>query len=399
MERLIEQSERVIGSAPDHFKRYLFEDIAWDSRLVGVKGARGTGKTTLMLQHLKTIKGAPNQRLYLSLDNLFFSQHSLLDVVDDFYKSGGKMLVLDEVHQYPLWSQVIKNIFDAYPDLKIVFSGSSIIDLSRAEGDLSRRSVIYTLQGLSYREFLNFKYETSLSAISLEDILSGMSPLKDHPSSLNGLRPYEHFQEYLRVGYYPFTSEEPALAHQRLDQLVRMIVEMDLAQIQGFDIRNAKKLQHLLFIVAQQVPFKPNLSKLAQLTGIGRNTLNDYLFYLEQAQLLRLPRQHGRSVSALAKPEKIFLNNPTLQFALATGNPDVGSLRESFVLSQLSVKHDVTLPKLGDFMVDGRLTLEIGGPGKTNKQIQALPDAWTVKEGLEVAAGRSLPLWLLGMVY
>ncbi len=397
MHELLEQSQHLLDNTSLDFQRYLMFQINWDSRLIGIKGARGTGKTTLILQWLKSQGLSAEKAAYFSLDDLYFTTHSLKDTAKDFHKRGGKILLLDEVHKYKTWSTEIKNIHDFYPDLKIVFTGSSIIDISKQQGDLSRRALIYELPGMSFREYLAIKKIILLHPISLADLISNPQGIKQQFNK--DFRPLEHFQEYLKIGYYPFALEDPKSVHQKINQLVRTIVESDMAELEAFDIRNAKKLLQLIYVIAQQVPFKPNISSLAEKTNIHRNSLNSYLHYLEQARILNLLYPSGNSVAILQKPEKIYLNNTTLQFALAEESINVGSVRETFFLSQLKPSYKVHIPKQGDFIVDGKYTFEIGGKNKQSNQIKDIQDAWIVKDDIEFAIGNTLPLWMFGMLY
>lgn len=397
MDTILEQSEFILTNTPLHFKRFLFNKIKWDNRLIGIKGARGTGKTTLSLQWLKQQELPVNKAAYFSLDDLYFTNHSLKETVAQFYKQGGKILVLDEVHKYKNWSTEIKNIYDVFSGLKIIFTGSSIIDISKQEGDLSRRAIMYELPGLSYREFLSLKYNLQLPVFSLNEILRDASVIKKQlPDSF---RPLEYFNEYLQTGYYPFMIQDKETVHQKLNQLIRTIVEYDMAELKDFDIRNAKKVLQLIYVIAQQVPFKPNLVTLAEKTSIHRNSLNNYLYYLEQAKLISLLQPAGKSTAILQKPEKIYLNNTNLLYALAEQQVDKGNLRETFFFSQTNAISKITMPKQGDFFVDNKYTFEIGGKDKSKKQIKGVKNAWVVKDDLEYAIGEDLPLWMFGLLY
>jgi hypothetical protein len=346
----------------------------------------------LKQQDLPTSKAA-----YFSLDDLYFTNNSLKETVAQFHKQGGKILVLDEVHKYKNWSTEIKNIYDIYTGIKIIFTGSSIIDISRQQGDLSRRAIVYELPGLSYREFLSLKYNIQIPVFSLDDILKDVSALKKHlPTSF---RPLEHFKEYLQTGYYPFMMEDKETVHQKINQLIRTIVEYDMAELKDFDIRNAKKVLQLMYVIAQQVPFKPNLVSLAEKTSIHRNSLNNYLHYLEQAKLISLLQPAGNSTAILQKPEKIYLNNTNLLYALAEQQVDIGNLRETFFLSQLTAVSKIHMPKQGDFFVDNKYTFEVGGKDKSKKQIAGIKNAWVVKDDLEYQVGNELPLWMFGLLY
>ncbi len=375
----------------------LWSQIRWNNRLIGIKGARGTGKTTLLLQWLKQQNLPANKAVYFSLDDLYFTNHTLTDTAKDFYKQGGKIIVLDEVHKYKSWSTEIKNIYDFYPALKIIFTGSSIIDITKQEGDLSRRALMYELPGMSFREFLSIKNIISLPTVPLEKLLHDPTDLKSNfPKDF---RPLAHFKEYLNNGYYPFVLEDSDSVHQKINQLIRTIVEYDMAELKDFDIRNAKKILQLIQVIAQQVPFKPNLSKLAEKTSIHRNSLNNYLNYLEQARIISLLHPQGLSVSVLQKPEKIFLNNTNLQFALAEGNVEVGSVRETFFLSQLYPFYKVNMPKQGDFIINNKYTFEIGGKENDSKQIRGIKNSWLVKDYIENPVAGILPLWMFGLGY
>lgn len=397
MYTLLEQSEYLLSNTSLNFKRFLFDEIKWNNRLIGIKGARGTGKTTLSLQWLKQQNLPVAKAAYFSLDDLYFTNHSLKETVARFHKQGGKILVLDEVHKYKNWSTEIKNIYDVYAGIKIIFTGSSIIDISRQEADLSRRAIVYELPGLSYREFLSLKYNLQIPVFSLEKILNDATGLKKLLP--NSFRPLEHFNEFLQTGYYPFMMEDKETVHQKINQLIRTIVEYDMAELKDFDIRNAKKILQLMYVIAQQVPFKPNLVTLAEKTSIHRNSLNNYLYYLEQAKLISLLQPAGKSTAILQKPEKIYLNNTNLLFALAEQQVEMGNLRETFFLSQLSPVSKIHLPKQGDFLVDNKFTFEVGGKGKSKKQIADIKNSWVVKDDLEFPLGNDLPLWMFGFLY
>lgn len=397
MNTLLEQSEYLLSNTSLDFKRFLYDEIKWNNRLIGIKGARGTGKTTLSLQWLKEQDLPASKAAYFSLDDLYFTNHSLKETVAQFHKQGGKLLVLDEVHKYKNWSTEIKNIYDIYSGIKIVFTGSSIIDISKQEGDLSRRAIIYELPGLSYREFLLLKYKIKLPVFSLEKIIHEDTTLRKlFP---NPFRPLEHFNEYLQTGYYPFMMEDNETVHQKINQLIRTIVEYDMAELKDFDIRNAKKVLQLIYVIAQQVPFKPNLVTLSGKTDIHRNSLNNYLHYLEQAKLISTLQPSGKSTAILQKPEKIYLNNTNLLFALAEQQVDTGNLRETFFLSQLNVLNKISMPKKGDFFVNNKYTFEVGGKDKSSKQITGIKNAWVVKDNLEYPIGNELPLWIFGLLY
>ncbi|MFC4872053.1 ATP-binding protein [Negadavirga shengliensis] len=397
MEELLELSEEKILNTALSFKRHLFSRINWTNRLIGIKGARGTGKTTLVLQWLKELNLKKNETVYVSLDDLYFTANTLLTTVRKFRQHGAKIVVLDEVHKYPNWAKEIKNLYDRYTDLKIIFTGSSVIDISRQEGDLSRRALIYELKGMSYREFLDFQYEKRLPVFTLEQLLDPGLNLRTQFDE--DFKPLEFFQEYLEYGYYPFFKEDKGGYLQRLRQLVRFIVEYDMAELKGFDIRHAKKMLQLLYVVAQSVPFKPNINKLAEKTGIHRNSINNYLYFLHEAKLVELLHQAGSSMATLQKPEKIYMENTNLLFALSESPPSKGTVREVFFNNQLSGQYKVTHSPVTDFEVDNKYSFEIGGQSKGRKQIASLSKAWVVKDDLEYPVGNALPLWIFGFLY
>lgn len=392
MVELFELSNTQLQRTKLNFFRSLYNTIDWENRLIGIKGARGTGKTTMLLQYLKQLELSNSEKLYVSLDDIYFTNHSLVEVGKEFHMQGGKILVLDEVHKYPNWSQEIKNLYDRYSDLKIVFTGSSIVDITKNEGDLSRRSVMYELKGLSFREYLGLVENIHFAPLSLEEILSEKFDYSKYfPTDF---KPYQYFEEYLKYGYYPFFLESKNTYYQRLKQLIRLIVELDMAEIKGLDIRQSKKILQLLYIISQQVPFSPNLSDLARKTTIHRNSLNDYLYYLEEARLLYLLQPKNYSIASLQKPEKIYLNNTNLLYALSEEKPNSGTIREVFFYNQLAGLYQIIQSKEADFLVDNQYTFEIGGKNKTTTQIKGVEKSWLIKDDIILPVGRVIPLWL-----
>ena len=397
MEALLEISRNLVQGVDNSFKRLLYSTIDWNNRLIGIKGQRGCGKTTMLLQRLNELGKSPQEAAYFALDDIYFTTNSLVETATEFHKKGGQYLFLDEVHKYPGWAQHIKSLHDYYADLKIVFTGSSIIDIAREEGDLSRRARMYELQGLSYREYLKYSGVIELQPLSLEEILQ-----KDKPWQRNfppSFCPLQYFESYLKQGYYPFFKEDPDGLQERLKQLLWKIVESDMAELQDFDVRNAKKMMQLLYILAANVPFKPNISKLAEKTQIHRNTINNYLYFLEQARLIRLLYPTGISVAALQKPEKIYLDNTNLAHAIAVTPPEKGNLRETFFINQLSALHAVRYPGKGDFMVDEKYVFEIGGKNKNDIQIRGTLNSYRVLDDAEFPASDAIPFWVFGFLY
>ena len=397
MEELLEISEKLVAGVPMDFKRYLYPAITQKERLVGMKGPRGTGKTTLILQFLAELNMPASRAAYFSLDELYFTTHSLVDTAKRFYQEGGKILMLDEVHKYPRWAAEIKNLYDRYHDLQIIFTGSSIMDISRQEGDLSRRAVMYELRGLSYREYLALFRGQYFPALKLKQVILSDDPLRSlFPPDF---KPLAFFKDFIKYGYYPFSLSDRESYYQKLRQLVRTVVEYDMAEVKGFDIRHAKKMLQLLYVVAQQVPFKPNINNLAVKTNIHRNSINNYLFFLHEARLIHLLYPEGTSVATLQKPEKIYLDNTNLLYALSEKEPSSGTVREVFFNNQLNAVHRVNHSPKTDFTVDGQYHFEIGGKTKGRKQIADISKAWIIKDDLEYPAGQTLPLWIFGFLY
>jgi predicted AAA+ superfamily ATPase len=397
MENLKLKSNIVVTDQPMDIIRNQAQMIDWNDRLIGILGARGTGKTTILLQQLKAQYGLNNEAIYITLDDIYFTSHRLSDFALQFRQQGGKILFIDEVHKYPDWAREIKNIYDFYKDLKIVFTGSSIIDMSRQNADLSRRAVQYELTGLSYREFLHFSGIAGLDRISLKDILDHHVEMAHELA--RKFRPLQFFSDYLRYGYYPFFVENIHTYHMRVEKVVRLIIEEDLLFIDGFNPHHSRKVYQLLYILATNVPFKPNLLKLAEKTDINRNIMVQYLHYLDGARLINSLSAAGHSTSILQKPDKIFLENTNLLYALAPENIDKGTLRETFFMNQLkNAGHEVKLPLKGDFLVDDQYTFEIGGKGKSQKQIEGIADGFVVADDLEAGVSNKIPAWLFGML-
>jgi len=397
MKELLNISTNLVNSVNQDFKRFLYDEITWSERLIGIKGARGTGKTTLILQWLQNQDLPVEKAAYFSLDDLYFTTRSLLDTIDEFHNHGGEIVLLDEVHKYPGWSREIKNMYDRYPSLKIIFTGSSIINISRETADLSRRAIMYELPGLSFREYLAFKGILNKPPFTLPEIIEKSSNIfRIFPS---GFKPLEYFSDYLSHGYYPFYNDNQDDYYQRLRQLTRLIVEFDMSELKGFDSRNSKKMLQLLSIISLQVPFKPNIKKLAERSSIHRNSMNSYLIYLEDARLIKMLYPSGSSIATLQKPEKIFLENTNMIYALAEGEPEKGNIRETFFYNQLSVSHNVKAPRKGDFEVNQKFLFEIGGRNKTQKQIAGIPNSYLALDDIESGYKNEIPLWLFGFLY
>jgi predicted AAA+ superfamily ATPase len=398
MDKLFQYSSSRINSIDTSFKRFLWEKVNWNNRLIAISGARGVGKTTLLLQYIREhLNTAPDEVIYVNLDDLFFSKNSLVDFAADFARRGGRYLFLDEVHKYKNWSQEIKNSYDYFPDLKIVLTGSSALDIYKGKADLSRRAILYNLPGLSFREFIELKYGIHFPVFELEDLLKNASVKA--PPILDKIKPVKLFEEYLQSGYYPFFKESEPDFHTRLKQTLNQVIESDLPSVQNIDYTAVHYLKKLISILSEIVPYKPNIVKLSQQVGVSRETLIRYLYLLGNADLLILLQPAAQGISRMNKPEKVYLNNPNLAFALASNQLNMGTIRETFFVNQLQVFHSVTASTQGDFLVNNKYIFEIGGKNKTRKQIAGLENAWIAADDIDYAHENKIPLWLFGFLY
>nr|WP_321353881.1 AAA family ATPase [uncultured Draconibacterium sp.] len=364
--------------------------------MIAIKGPRGAGKTTLMLQHVKYDLGLPETALYITADHTWFYNHTLLETANDWYKQGGKLLVIDEVHKYKNWSVELKNIYDGLPELKIIFSASSALDIYRGEADLSRRVVSYMLAGLSFREYLQFSHKVNFDPVTIDDISTNHRNLSRKINE--ELRPLPAFRKYTEVGYLPIFIEGEDSYLLKLNQVINTIVDTDLAYIAAYNSGTANKVKKLLAVIAESVPFKPNIAALSRKLDLSRDSVYQYIYQLADARLLNTLSSEGKGVSTLQKPDKIYLENTNLAYALRS-NPDIGNVRETFVFNQLhNAGLQVYSPKAGDFVFDG-YTLEIGGKNKTTTQVKHLDNYLIVSDDIEVGTGNKVPIWLFGFLY
>ena len=397
MEALFEfQDALLMGIKPD-FQRYLHDKINWNQRMIGVKGPRGAGKTTLLLQHLKfdLIKNNVSA-LYVTADHPWFYKNSLLDTAMLWFRNGGEVLFIDEVHKYPNWSSELKNIYDGIPTLKVVFSASSALDIYRGQADLSRRVVSYSLPGLSFREYLKFTGAGDFSSYTLEDIQQNHREIALDIASK--IRPLVHFQKYLKRGYLPIFVEGENEYLPKLEQIINAVVDTDLAYISSYNAGTAIKVKKLLGVIAESVPFKPNISALSNKLDISRDRILEHIYQLRDARILNVLTVQGKGVSRLQKPDKLFLENTNLSYSM-NPVPDIGNLRETFLLNQLlNARLEVFEPEFGDFFVNG-LTLEVGGKNKSSKQVSDSTNYLIASDGIETGWGSKIPLWLFGFLY
>lgn len=389
MERLYESFDKQLKMTLTDFIRYRYDEINWSGRMFGLVGPRGVGKTTMFLQY---IKQNLNRRdtLYVSADNLYFADNSLVNLADKFSKQGGKHLFIDEIHKYKDWSRELKQLYDTYPDMQIAFTGSSILDIYKGTADLSRRAPIYEMQGLSFREYLGMFHHISAPAYSLEDILQ-------HKVEIPGVEhPLPLFADYLKRGYYPFGMDIDF--DMELEQVINQTMEIDIPQYAEMNVSTGRKLKQLLVIIARSVPFKPVMQKLADMIGVSRNYLNDYLLYIEKSGMIGQVRDDTGGIRGLGKVDKVYLDNTNLIYSLGRENMDVGNLRETFFYNQMRVRQDVIASKISDFQIDDR-TFEIGGKNKGQKQIADAREGYVVKDDIETGYGNVIPLWNFGMNY
>ena len=373
------------------------DQINWDFKLIAISGARGAGKTTLALQYLKHFPNDYSHKLYLSLDDIYFASNRLIDVVDHFVKYGGKILVLDEMHKYPNWSIEIKNIYDDYDDLKTVLTGSSLLQISKGEADLSRRVVKYLLPAMSFREFIEFDQKIKFPTYSLEKILSEHSTICN--DIVEKIKPLPAFQKYLKMGNYPFYKEADIEYNNQLAATINLLLETDLPSVASIDYVHILKIKKLLLLIAENVPFKPNISEMSRKLEISRDSIMKYFDFLERAQLISMLSSSKKGFRRFEKPQKIYLNNCNLSFALTTEQPNIGTLRETFFFQHINLNNTTHYSEKGDFLVDNKYIFEIGGKNKSFNQIKDIPDSYIAADNIEYGYGNKIPLWLFGFLY
>ena len=395
MERLFALSNKKLENTRMAIKRYLFHSIPRDKQLIGIKGARGTGKTTLLLQIMKAL-GEPEKCLYISLDHFYFAENTLVETAELFSKLGGKYLFVDEAHKYVNWSRDLKNIYDFNEDLQVFFSGSSALDILKGNADLSRRAVTYNLHELSFREYLSIHKGIHIPSISFEEVLT------DHvkiASTINKqIKPILEFNNYLKYGSYPFVTEGEDVYHDKLQNIIRLIIENDLPSIYPIEFKTTAKLEKLLSMLSRAVPFKPNISDLSKNLDSTRNSLLKLIDFLTKARLITPVMQESSIGGSLSKPDKLYLNNTSIHYSLSH-TPNIGTLRETFFLNQITQNHKVKIPKQGDFLIDGKYIFEIGGENKSYKQIANLPNSYVLADNIEYGFQHKIPLWLFGFLY
>jgi len=389
MDSLFQKQQTLLAKTSMSFRRYMYDKIPWESRMVGIVGPRGVGKTTMLLQYIK--EKNDKDTLYVSADDIYFSRHRLTDLVDEFYKNAGKQLFIDEIHKYKDWSIELKNIYDFYPDLKVCFTGSSILDIRKGMADLSRRALMYSMQGFSFREYLKFYHDIEVKIHSFEDILN------NNISLFNNLEhPLPLFRDYLQKGYYPMATEDHL--DIRLGQILNFTLESDIPQFANLSVTTARKLKRLLLVIAESVPFKPNFASLAAKLEVSRNSLEDYMSLMEDAGLIARLRDQSAGIIGLGKVDKIYLDNTNLIYHLSEPVPETGNIRETFFLNQARVNNVALSSVVADFKI-AQFTFEVGGKSKTQEQIKNTPNAFIVKDNIEYGHRNVVPLWAFGLNY
>lgn len=384
---LYEYMDELLRRTPTDFVRYKYNEINWDSRLVGIIGPRGIGKSTMVLQHIK--KSSSGHHLYVSADNVYFTNHTLTDFADEFIKEGGTNLYIDEIHKYPGWSRELKQIYDMHPSLHVLFTGSSVLDIKRGEADLSRRALMYMMQGLSFREYLHLFHGIKSRPFSFSEIIRNevKIPEVEHPLPL--------FRDYLERGYYPFAVEGDF--SMRMSQVIDQTMDVDIPQYADMRASTARKLKRMLVVLAGLAPYKPSMENLAAEIGVSKNNVPDYLVYLERAGMIGLLRDDTAGMRGLGKVEKVYVDNTSLMSTLVSVQ-NIGNVRETFFYNQMREKQSLTASKVSDFTI-GDYTFEIGGRKKGKKQIENVDNGRIVKDDIETGHGIVIPLWTFGMNY
>lgn len=396
MEDLILEFQSRITRVSLDIQRYLVRQIDLNNRLIAVKGARGAGKTTLLLQLAKLHMPLPST-LYVSLDHIYFFENKLYDLAKQFSQFGGTHLLLDEVHKYPHWSREIKLIYDNFPDLNVIFTSSSMLEIYKAESDLSRRAVSYNLKELSFREFIIFETKEILPAYSFPEILENHNTIATELQ--NKIKPLPLFEKYLKTGTYPYYKENEALYIQKLQNTINLIIEIDINAVEELQYDTLVKLKKLLIAIASSAPFTPNITKLSERIGVSRNMLVKSIKILVRAGLVNELYKDTSGMGVLTKPEKLYLNNSNLMYALAARNTKIGNVRETFFVNQFKTLHEINLSEKADFVIDKTYTFEIGGKSKTKRQIAGLENAYVAKDNIEIGFGNIIPIWLFGFMF
>jgi predicted AAA+ superfamily ATPase len=397
MDQLFAKHRQLLTNLKTRFKRSIYDQLPWDQQMIGITGARGVGKTTLILQYISENYALDKKALYISFDGISMPYENLRSLAEAFSRQGGEHLFIDEIHKYPNWSQELKYIYDMLPDLRVVFTGSSILDIHSGQADLSRRALIFNLMGLSFREFLQIETSNSFDLYSLDEILKNHERIA---SDINQkVKPLAYFESYLKYGYYPFYLQSVDYYSYRLSATINQIIEADMPALLKIDYQYIHKIKRFINVLAHELPQKPNITSLAAAIEVSWQSIIKYLHYLEKARIIQIIYPAGKKISALAKPEKVFLHHPNLFYVFNDHNNAKGNLREMFFTNQLSSKYKIEVAKKGDFLVQERYTFEIGGSGKKYDQIAGIKDSYIASDNIEYGFGNKIPLWLFGFLY
>lgn len=386
---LIEFMEGQLNQTVSTFHRYMFDQISWESRMFGLVGPRGVGKSTMILQYIKAHRDE-RRMFYIGADHLYFSSHTLVETVDEFAKEGGEQIFIDEIHKYENWSRELKQIYDSHPDVKVGFTGSSVLDIYKGFSDLSRRAPVFMMQGLSFREYLQLFHNIEVPVYTLKDVLNLKAVVADvsHPLPL--------FRDYLQRGYYPFSGDSDF--ELRLRQVINQTMEVDIPQYANMNASTGRKLKKLLTVIAKSVPFKPVMDSLAAVVGVSRNVLPDYFLYMEQAGMIGQLRDDTGGIRGVGKVDKVYLDNTNMAYLLGGNATDVGNIRKTFFYNQMRVVSDVISSRISDFEIDGK-TFEVGGKNKGKKQLSEAKEGYVVKDDIEFGSANIIPLWAFGLLY
>jgi len=388
MEKLQIRFDKLLRETTSTFHRYMYDKINWNARMVCLLGPRGIGKTTMVLQYIK--ENLPRQEtLYVVAEDLYFSTHTLVDLADEFARTGGKYLFIDEIHKYKGWSRELKLIYDYHSELRVFFTGSSVLDIEQGISDLSRRVLTYHMQGLSFREYLKLYHNIDIPVYSLDDILTQKISIP------TGFLPLQYFKDYLQKGYYPFRDND---FEQYVSQVVNITIDVDIPQYAELSVAVTRKLKRLLAIIAESAPFKPNFTQLGGQLEVSRNSIADLCGWIEKAGLISQLRDSTGGIQGLGKVDKIYLDNTCLIYVLGNQNVEIGTVRETFFFNQMRLNYDVTSSPVSDFLIDGK-TFEVGGKKKGQKQIKDANNGFVVKDDIESGYGNIIPLWEFGLTY
>ncbi len=399
-----DEQQRVLKRVRSDKKRYLYNQINWDERTILITGQRGVGKTTMMLQHLKENFSNSSKALYISVDNPFFKTVSLYEFALEFERLGGKVLYIDEIHKYKDWASHIKSIYDA-SELKLLISGSSMIQINKQEADLSRRVRSYKMANLSFREYLYFLDIAFFKSVKIDDIFANHIEIAN--TITDKIKPYEHFYNYLDYGAYPFVLEHQDSFYHYLIGTINQILEVDFPYATNINFSQIDKIKKLIYLISTSVPLKPNISKLSLAIDVSRPTLIEYLHYLEIGSLINVVNQKSRGYGVVGKPDKLFTYNTNLMNAISQ-NTQIGTIRETFFVNQIKSSYynkpallddSILLSQYGDFKISNKYIVEIGGKNKSFKQIADVPNSFVVADDIEIGFGNKVPLWLFGFLY